>query len=138
MRKIAVTLLAVTMVFAIVACGGGESPENTVASFEKAIKNADVNALIECFEPEYSSMLKQFLSMLGDDLFTVEEMVSEIFNMEVNKSDLAKAKLTIIDKEVNGDQCVANIEFALGGQTSRETVPMVKIEGKWYFMIDLD
>ena len=103
-------------------CGGGagSTPEKTVKNFYKASKNQDLDAMLKCMAPEPREMFEKMIEIQGR-----EDFGKQMFAEELEKFEVKDAKIT-------GDRAEVKVATTAKGQTTEETVPLSKIDGRWY------
>lgn len=122
MRKPAVLLpILLLLVSAVVlaGCGGGgggsETPEKAAKAFFAAFEDGDAGTV-------WSMLAENTKKQAGsNDEADLKELLDELGSVE----------FTVGKVTVNGDKATAEVTVAVSGETSTETVPLVKEKGVW-------
>lgn len=106
-------------------CGGGAggSPEKTVSNYFKAIKNEDLDAMLKCMAPDAREMFEKMVDIQGRE------------NFEKSMFDEKLEKFEVKDVKITGDTAEVKVATTVKGETKEETVPLSKIDGRWFFDI---
>lgn len=124
--------------------GGGEKKaiQNTLEEFEYACHNMDLNAILNCIDPDVAQPIKLLIaigSMATDTDYEemLDMLVDQVFGEGLNPQEfLPKLELAVEDLKVKKDVAAAfaKINFELSGQQFTEPVYfyMIKVDDKWY------
>lgn len=145
MSKVVKIVISLVVVVAVVVVGtvvykNYDSPKSTIEKFEDSYNSADVDGMIECFDPSvqalYSganSILSDFIGMDIGDLSAMLPFLAEIDDSG-DYSDLPKIDISVLDVDKTSDSTATVLcEFTTSdGVTEEDTIEMVKIDGEWY------
>lgn len=145
MSKVVKIVISLVVVVAVVVVGtvvykNYDSPKSTIEKFEDSYNSADVDGMIECFDPSvqalYSganSILSDFIGMDIGDLSAMLPFLAEIDDSG-DYSDLPKIDISVLDVDKTSDSTATVLcEFTtFDGVTEEDTIEMVKIDGEWY------
>lgn len=145
MSKVVKIVISLVVVVAVVVVGtvvykNYDSPKSTIEKFEDSYNGADMDGMIECFDPSvqalYSganSILSDFIGMDIGDLSAMLPFLAEIDDSG-DYSDLPKIDISVLDVDKTSDTTATVLcEFTTSdGVTEEDTIEMVKIDGEWY------
>ncbi len=132
MKKRAVVFVCVLLiaVLALTACGAASGPSAVATKFMDSIKNGDINAMADCFEPEVATMFKAAMDMMGDEAIDLGQLIGE------SGVDPASISYSITNEKIDGDTATVTVEMkaTVNGeeQTNSSELPLAKVDGKWY------
>lgn len=123
-------------------------PETTLAAFETAYNEGDIEAMFDCFDPVTAKGVKAALNLLGDfagfDMQSLMDLTPFLYDIydsqDFSGTDMQDAKpvisIRVIDSNVSGNSANvrAAVSIAVNGQTNEQeaTFPMVLEDGVWY------
>lgn len=145
MNKVVKIVISLVVVVSVVVVGtvvykNYDSPKSTIEKFEDSYNSADMDGMIECFDPSvqalYSganSILSDFIGMDIGDLSAMLPFLAEIDDSG-DYSDLPKIDISVLDVDKTSDTTATVLcEFTTSdGVTEEDTIEMVKIDGDWY------
>lgn len=145
MSKVVKIVISLVVVVSVVVVGtvvykNYDSPKSTIEKFEDSYNSADMDGMIECFDPSvqalYSganSILSDFIGMDIGDLSAMLPFLAEIDDSG-DYSDLPKIDISVLDVDKTSDTTATVLcEFITSdGVTEEDTIEMVKIDGEWY------
>ena len=145
MSKVVKIVISLVVVVSVVVVGtvvykNYDSPKSTIEKFEDSYNSADMDGMIECFDPSvqalYSganSILSDFIGMDIGDLSAMLPFLAEIDDSG-DYSDLPKIDISVLDVDKTSDTTATVLcEFTTSdGVTEEDTIEMVKIDGEWY------
>ncbi len=145
MNKVVKIVISLVVVVSVVVVGtvvykNYDSPKSTIEKFEDSYNSADMDGMIECFDPSvqalYSganSILSDFIGMDIGDLSAMLPFLAEIDDSG-DYSDLPKIDISVLDVDKTSDTTATVLcEFTTSdGVTEEDTIEMVKIDGEWY------
>ncbi len=116
MRKILAVISVAGLV--IMTCGGGGgagSPEDAVNGMFTALKNADIDAMMQ-YMPE-----SERETISDEDREMAESMLGMMSDIEFE----------ILNSEVDGDNATVTINFTFMGDTQEQDIDLMKENGRW-------
>mgnify|MGYP000764249130 FL=1 len=145
MSKVVKIVISLVVVVSVVVVGtvvykNYDSPKSTIEKFEDSYNSADMDGMIECFDPSvqalYSganSILSDFIGMDIGDLSAMLPFLAEIDDSG-DYSYLPKIDISVLDVDKTSDTTATVLcEFTTSdGVTEEDTIEMVKIDGEWY------
>ena len=145
MNKVVKIVISLVVVVSVVVVGtvvykNYDSPKSTIEKFEDSYNSADMDGMIECFDPSvqalYSganSILSDFIGMDIGDLSAMLPFLAEIDDSG-DYSYLPKIDISVLDVDKTSDTTATVLcEFTTSdGVTEEDTIEMVKIDGEWY------
>lgn len=145
MSKVVKIVISLVVVVSVVVVGtvvykNYDSPKSTIEKFEDSYNSADMDGMIECFDPSvqalYSganSILSDFIGMDIGDLSAMLPFLAEIDDSD-DYSYLPKIDISVLDVDKTSDTTATVLcEFTTSdGVTEEDTIEMVKIDGEWY------
>lgn len=145
MSKVVKIVISLVVVVSVVVVGtvvykNYDSPKSTIEKFEDSYNSADMDGMIECFDPSvqalYSganSILSDFIGMDIGDLSAMLPFLAEIDDSG-DYSYLPKIDISVLDVDKTSDRTATVLcEFTTSdGVTEEDTIEMVKIDGEWY------
>lgn len=140
---------AVALTVGIVAKKFAFSPKKqikeTVAEAVLAYNSADMDGLINCFEPAVQFVYKGANSLLnstvGFDIGTISSLLPFASYLDEDipdASELPKLDISVDDIDITSDStAVVYCTVQFGSlESESSTMNMVKIDDKWYFAVD--
>ncbi len=137
MKKRAVVFVCVVLIFvmAFAACGAASGPSAVATKFMDSIKNGDINAMADCFEPEIATAFKAAMDMMGDEAIDLGQM------MGASGVDPASISYSITNETIDGDSATVTVEMkaTVNGEeeTNSSDLPLKQVDGKWYISQEL-
>lgn len=145
MSKVVKIVISLVVVVSVVVVGtvvykNYDSPKSTIEKFEDSYNSADMDGMIECFDPSvqalYSganSILSDFIGMDIGDLSAMLPFLAEIDDSG-DYSYLPKIDISVLDVDKTSNTTATVLcEFTTSdGVTEEDTIEMVKIDGEWY------
>lgn len=101
--------------------GGGATPDKTVGNFFKAAKDKDIDAMLKCMSPDLQEVFEEMMKIQGKE--NVRKMMAAGGDLE---------KFEIKDTKITGDTAEVKVAVTADGKTQEETMPLSKVDGKWY------
>jgi hypothetical protein len=114
-----------------------------------AYNRADINAMLDCYDPTTSKGVKAAMNIAGDllgvdaqDVLNLMPFLYNSFgNVDMGGTTLNDAKPTIsmavLSSGINGDTADVSVHITLtaGGQSYEQdaNIPMIRMGGRWYF-----
>lgn len=128
--KLVSVLLLTVVLFCVSSCGNSSAPSDTLKTAYDLMKSKDFEKVIklyvnrdgEKFSEEEAKKLEGFIGMSAKKEFDSKEGLKNI----------------VIDEEIiEDDGLSANIKYTVhfkNGDTDKEEVKLIKIDGKWYII----
>ena len=119
--------------------------KETVAEAVSAYNSADMDGLINCFEPAVQSVYKGANSLLnstvGFDIGTISSLLPFASYLDEDipdASELPKQDISVDDIDITSDStAVVYCTVQFGSlEPESSTMNMVKVDDKWYFAVD--
>lgn len=115
------------------------TPERTIARFEQAYNDWDLDKMMECMTPEIQDQYRSVRRIAGwfgldpADLFETVLGINQLSNSEI---DLTKMDAEVLDVTYPDKiHAIARVRISYGAHQIEETyIPLEKIDGKWYLM----
>ncbi len=158
--KIIISLLIVLVVLVsgisatVVAVKNEHTPEKTLAKFEEAYNNQDINGLMECFDSKIRKAYDAGDSLLGGVLgFSYKDAADLLpfLSDALGEGDAPQIHLEVISVEDTGDNtCTVHVKTTMSygsddeddedlyddeeedEEYDEDSINMVKEDGKWY------
>lgn len=154
--KIIISLLIALVVMVsgisatVVAVKNEHTPEKTLAKFEEAFNNQDINGLMECFDSKTRKAYDAADSLLGGVIgFSYKDAADLLpfLSDALGEGDAPKIHLEVVSIEDTGDNtCIAHVKTTMSYDSDDEddedlyddeedeedSINMVKEDGKWY------
>jgi hypothetical protein len=114
MKKSILSLMIVTAVSFLVACGGSESPKSVAEKFLQATSELKFEEAKKFCTPETGKFL---------------DMMSSLTAMMPDSAKNKKSKFEMISEDIKED--VATVTYTENAKTDKQTIKLKKVEGKW-------
>ena len=123
----------------LTACG--PRPTAVVARYLAAANRGDVNAMLDCLEPDASSVIQGMADIAGSQ-FGID--AGAVFDMAPGLMSVANAygagygvDYRILNETIDRNRAVVTIDYAMSAGDTKQAaenaeVPLVKIDGRWY------
>lgn len=150
LQKIVSVILSLMMIFSCCGCQKEPEPEDIMKKLETAFNTANIEMMLECYEPSVQNMYKGMMeiggALLGGvDLATIVSGLggfADIFGSEFG-AEMPKIEIVVNSKKVLSDSKVIlnvtqkydykGIDVPKDTPTElTEDVYFVKIDGEWY------
>lgn len=90
LRSAALLLTFVMLSVMLTGCGEKGKVKGLIADFESACQSADLDAVLDCIDPQVTSPLKSVMGLLGIDTSKVSELVRLVIGTDLfNDYDLS-------------------------------------------------
>lgn len=142
-KKILITVTA--SILSIIVCTGigafiwyVNSPFPTVVKMMSAVKDKDVETVLECIEPDMSNKLQFIMGFTG---MSAEDLLDKILSSEAfkeskeNGTTVEKSSIKFAGYERNGDNASISLETTNDGKTTTRELNFVRISGTWYLTL---
>lgn len=150
MKKNKIIIVLSIIAVCLVCAGSGfyiwylNSPFTTVVKMKNAMKEKDMDALIECIEPETAGQLQMMTELFGvsaDDLMGMMSERSEggFDGKGYGFGGIGSGKGSMKFPEYSRDGNQAVIKFTTedeNGSTQTQEIQFVRIDGTWYLVFD--
>ena len=138
-KKIAAAVIAA--VLSLILCSGigvyiwySNSPFPTVVKMMSALKEKDIDTVLECIEPETSRTISMLFNLTGisaDDL--VDKLLSANWGNDSNeKPQTENGSFAFSGYERNGDTACISFKTKSDDESARFDINFVRISGTWY------
>jgi len=111
------------------------SPLPTAMNMMEAIENKDMDAMLDCIEPEKSNMIRGLLEYFDIDIETMMDRFMPDGTLS-SKEDMSNIKFEGYHRD--GDKAyfeIGTLDSESGESTTRK-INFVRIDGKWYFALE--
>lgn len=143
-KKKILIIVAASIVSLIVCTGIGvfiwykNSPFPTTVKMMSAVKEKDVETVLECIEPDMSDKIQLIMGFTG---MSAEDLLDKISSFEADKEDkedntpVEKSSIKFAGYERNGNNASISLETTNGGETTTRELNFVRISGIWYLTL---
>lgn len=142
--SLAAAIISAVLLLSMAGCGRSENAavKGVIHDFQKACNRLDLNAMLDCIDPDEAQQLRMAAGIVGmiagtdsDKLF--DGLSNLLFSGFPGGADLfSSIKIDIQDIKIDGDRAAASVEIAceVGGTKTTEdsTIQCVCKDGKWY------
>ena len=156
MTKTISLALALLMVFMCAACSGSAAPKpnepaSILARFEKANNDRDMQALLNCYDPDFVAFIQGIAGIVGgvfgmdkttDAMNALLPYLSKAFQEYVQSNDTYPTiRLSEISTTMNGDnkatvRYTETLVYPNGSEKSSEqSMAVTKVNGTWYISV---
>lgn len=150
MSKKIIVLLAVMAIVCVavfvwnVMLSSADNPGDVVERFVSAYNSADLDKMLDCFEPSVARPIKSMMGIAGsllgvnvNDIFGMMPFVADLLPESYGGSGtLPKISCEVQGTFLNGNTATVYATFSIrtDGETTNEAVEIdfVMIDGKWY------
>lgn len=153
LRRLTALTLGLLLLLSLAGCAGGDQRQirSTLKTFETACQQLDLNAMLDCMDPDTAQAVRNGASLLGQVTGQSAEEVLDatapfLFGDDYTSSDFLRSfRLTVEDIAVAEDSATAlcTLSCTLNGEEKQRDVSVrlvkLEIDGKqgWYIS-DLD
>lgn len=145
-RLIAVLLLSAMMMTALTGCGGNARKiKDTLSEFEYACHNLDMDAMLDCIDPDVAEPIQFALSVYSiatdQDVEDLTDLfVDSVFGSNASELDAEEllSYISITDQKVKVKKSTAAVSCSLSVELDGKTydmdltINMTKTDGRWY------
>lgn len=144
-KKKKILIIVTASILSIIVCTGigafiwyVNSPFPTVVKMMSAVKDKDVETVLECIEPDMSNKLQFIMGFTG---MSEEDLLDKILSSEAfkkskeNGTTAEKSSIKFAGYERNGDNASISLETTNGGKTTTRELNFVRISGTWYLTL---
>lgn len=145
-KKKKILIIVTASILSLILCVGigafiwyENSPFPTVVKMTSAIKDRDVETVLECIEPNMSNkiqLIMGFTGMSAEDLFDKILASETDKGSEENDTPVEKSSIKFAGYERNGDNASISLETINGGETTTRELNFVRISGTWYLALN--
>lgn len=143
-KRIISVILLVVLSITVCACSTQESEIKTLTKqFENSCNKLDLNAMLDCIDPDVSGSVKKLTSLIGmfsdkdtDEL--LDNLASVLFTElpENTKEFFSSIKINIDDVEIEEEKAFASAEiiYDISGEENKTNANFdyICIDKKWY------
>jgi ketosteroid isomerase-like protein len=120
---VALAAACVLVLVTTTGCGGKRStPEKAIKTYFAAVKNKDLDAVLDCSAPDVRELFKEMMEASGK-----EKTVTQLPGGGKLK------KFEIVSSKIKGDWADVVANLTVNGQTAKQTFRLHKIKGQWLF-----
>lgn len=144
-KKKKILIIVTASILSIILCAGigafiwyENSPFPTVVKMISAVKDKDVETVLECIEPDMSNKIQLvmgFTGMSAEDLLDKFSSSETDKKSEENDTPAEKSSIKFVGYERNGDNTSISLETINGGETTTRELNFVRISGTWYLAL---
>ena len=138
-KRLLAAALCIALTCGLCACGGNKSQiKGTINDFERACRHLDTEAILECIDPSFSTLLQDNTSILdalrnSDPDQALDNLIPYLFSSNsVNTSVLESISIKVDNITVTGDTATAHgaISFCVNGDKVRQeiNIHMIRME----------
>lgn len=144
-KKKKILIIVTASILSIIVCTGigafiwyVNSPFPTVVKMMSAVKDKDVETVLECIEPDMSNKLQFIMGFTG---MSAEDLLDKILSSEAfkeskeNGTTAEKSSIKFAGYERNGDNASISLETTNDGKTTTRELNFVRISGTWYLTL---
>ena len=143
-KSIAALILIIALSVSMCACGNQNNEIKTLTkSFENSCNKLDMNAMLDCIDPDISGSVKKITGLIGmfsdkdtDEL--LDSFAKVLFSElpENSKEFFSSIKIKLDNIEIDEDKAsaTAEITYEISGEdnTSNANFEYTRIDEKWY------
>lgn len=119
MKTIKTLAIAFFAIIMLSACGGGNTPEDTLMKYFEAAKTVDLKAAQKCCTKDVAAKFDQLISEFTED---------DIKELRQENNDLT---VKFIRADIDGDNATIYFEESHGDHNHEKSLPMRKEDGEW-------
>lgn len=144
-KKKKILIIVTASILSLILCAGigafiwyENSPFPTVVKMMSAVKDKDVETVLECIEPDMTNKIQLvmgFTGMSAEDLFDKILASETDKESEENDTPTEKSSIKFAAYERNGDNASISLETIKGGETTTRELNFVRISGTWYLTL---
>lgn len=144
-KKKKILIIVTASILSLILCAGigafvwyENSPFPTVVKMMSAVKDKDVETVLECIEPDMTNKIQLvmgFTGMSAEDLFDKILASETDKESEENDTPTEKSSIKFAGYERNGDNASISLETINGGETTTRELNFVRISGTWYLTL---
>lgn len=144
-KKKKILIIVTASILSLILCAGigafiwyENSPFPTVVKLMSAVKDKDVETVLECIEPDMSNKIQLvmgFTGMSAEDLLDKFLFSETDKKSEENDTPAEKSSIKFVGYERNGDNASISLETINGGETTTRELNFVRISGAWYLTL---
>lgn len=144
-KKKKILIIVTASILSIILCAGigafiwyENSPFPTVVKMISAVKDKDVETVLECIEPDMSNKIQLVMGFTG---MSAEDLLDKFLSSETDKKSeendtpAEKSSIKFVGYERNGDNASISLETINGGETTTRELNFVRISGTWYLAL---
>ena len=144
-KKKKILIIVTASILSLILCAGigafiwyENSPFPTVVKMMSAVKDKDVETVLECIEPDMSNKIQLVMGFTG---MSAEDLLDKILSSEADKDSkeddapVEKSSIKFAGYERNGDNASISLETINGGKTTTRELNFVRISGAWYLAL---
>ena len=143
-KSLSTLFLIIALSVSMCACGGQNNEIKTLTrNFENSCNKLDMNAMLDCIDPEVSGSVKKLTGLIGmfsdkdtDEL--LDSFAKVLFSeMPENSKDFfssIKIKLDTVEIEDDNASASAEITYEISGEDNKSNANFeyIRIDEKWY------
>lgn len=144
-KKKKILIIVTASILSLIVCTGigvfiwyENSPFPTVVKMMSAVKDKDVETVLECIEPDMSNKIQLIMGFTG---MSAEDLLDKILFSETDKESkeddtlVKKSSIKFAGYERNGNNASIFLETTDGGETTTRELNFVRISGIWYLTL---
>lgn len=143
-KSCAALILIISLSVSICACGNQNNEIKTLTrDFENSCNKLDMNAMLDCIDPDVSGSVKKLTSLIGmfsdkdtDELLDsfAKVLFSELPENSKEFFSSIKIKLDNIEIEEDSASASAEITYEVSGEDNKSNANFeyIRIDEKWY------
>lgn len=143
-KSLAALILIIALSVSICACGSQNNEIKTLTNnFENSCNKLDMNAMLDCIDPEISGSVKKLTGLIGmfsdkdtDELLDsfAKVLFSELPENSKEFFSSIKIKLDNIEIEEDSASASAEITYEISGEDNKSNANFeyTRIDEKWY------
>ena len=141
-KKIAAAVIAA--VLSLILCSGigvyiwySNSPFPTVVKMMSALKEKDIDTILECIEPETSRTISMLFNLTGISADDLVDMLLPVNwdNGSNERPQTESLSFEFAGYEQDGDTARISLKAALDGASANIEINFVRISGIWYLSL---
>lgn len=152
LRILSILLITVLMTGTLTGCAAKDKGEirRLLASFESGCREADLEVILDCCDPQVVKPIKSALNLLGTDLSNISDLIYGIIGLgglvQPDENDALQLLQSIrikpsdytFHKDQNRCEVTAEISYEVGGESYSDgaVINCVNRDGEWYLQMN--
>ena len=140
-KRIMAFCLAIAVMLATVGCGAKSECKELIDNLESACNEMDVNAVLDCFNPDKVAPIKMIVNTIGTGTENIANFVYELLGITVQEGESSEEAMETFELEpVEYDLADENgtvsckLSFEMGDNVVEKDLvfEVIKIDDQWY------
>ena len=152
LRILSILLIAILLMGTLTGCSVKDKSEirKLLVSFETGCRDADLEEILDCFDPQVIKPIKSTLNLLGTDLSDISDLIYGIIGLgglvQPDENDALQLLQSIrikpseytFHKDQDLCEVTAEISYEAGGESYSDTavINCVNRDGEWYLLMN--